>query len=648
MLKWIGRIIVLVIGIAVAVGLLPLIGGFSLFVGIMAALVANRIKNIVLKKIEENKKQKQRNQELIADDKGKTKGEEKDTGKSKEKAAVKRPAFVTSVAPPFNHTITEVTADFDAKINAAIHDAKPFNKYHFEHFDVPVTNATQRPADIFMHALGAFSSNGYYLISPAKLTIPPTITIDHTKFDTSIGLHTKKSRYDEPEIDRSSAITPAALYGTNTFTISKEEIEAILKSQEIRIAYPMTVEFYKGLKAAMEADGVHKLPHDLISGQLPTLEQWAANHRNVKAFLENVTRNLSTYKLDSARLAKLKALSVWQLGSLVIKSEKFYSFVEAGTNKIRSREIGDQDSLNLISACGIKKFKSHIDRTVCQEVITEMFKGVLDAAQSGVLVMPALGLGVWCGDPKTYWKAFFAAVQANGDKVKKIIVNPGSDKSTAVFETELATFEAQNPALKNKVTNKGVGEKDILSIAQQLKAKAPNLKVSVLNASDPDVTLGNVVGEYTYDYYNHSSTTEENFTAVGTNGIMFDHLIKKHGKCKMVQLDAPVAARTAATPTTGSTTTAGTGTQPKTTQDWIAEAVRIVDAHSQNKGKLKRKLEEFKQSRDAAKLDPDACKKINIALVNKLKHSGILPQSFSARSFQDILNGIAPGLGRGR
>ncbi len=43
------------------------------------------------------------------------------------------------------------------------------------------------------------------------------------------------------------------------------------------------------------------------------------------------------------------------------------------------------------------------------------------------------------------------------------------------------------------------------------------------NASDPDVTLGNHVGEYVNNL-DHPPTTEENYTALGTNGLCFEYL----------------------------------------------------------------------------------------------------------------------------
>ena len=61
----------------------------------------------------------------------------------------------------------------------------------------------------------------------------------------------------------------------------------------------------------------------------------------------------------------------------------------------------------------------------------------------------------------------------------------------------------------------------MLQLAHNLKQVNPNTIVSVVNASDPDVTLGNHVGEYTNNQPHPAATTEENYTAIGTNGLCF-------------------------------------------------------------------------------------------------------------------------------
>jgi hypothetical protein len=55
----------------------------------------------------------------------------------------------------------------------------------------------------------------------------------------------------------------------------------------------------------------------------------------------------------------------------------------------------------------------------------------------------------------------------------------------------------------------------------------PDRVVSLLNASDPDVTLGFHVGEYVNNFP-HCSTTEENYTAIGTNGLCFEDISGVH------------------------------------------------------------------------------------------------------------------------
>jgi len=68
---------------------------------------------------------------------------------------------------------------------------------------------------------------------------------------------------------------------------------------------------------------------------------------------------------------------------------------------------------------------------------------------------------------------------------------------------------------------------DLLQLSYNLKIQFPDETVSIFNASDPDVTLGYHVGEYTNNFP-HTSTTEENYTAMGTNGLCFEHITQVH------------------------------------------------------------------------------------------------------------------------
>jgi len=77
-----------------------------------------------------------------------------------------------------------------------------------------------------------------------------------------------------------------------------------------------------------------------------------------------------------------------------------------------------------------------------------------------------------------------------------------------------------------------------------LKQDHPGKTVSLVNASDPDVTLGNHVGEYVNKLC-HADTTEENLTALGTNGICFETVTGVHERVGgVVQVPALVVPAT--------------------------------------------------------------------------------------------------------
>jgi hypothetical protein len=52
--------------------------------------------------------------------------------------------------------------------------------------------------------------------------------------------------------------------------------------------------------------------------------------------------------------------------------------------------------------------------------------------------------------------------------------------------------------------------------------------VSIFNASDPDVTLGNHVTEYMNNRPHGAPTTEEHYSMMGTNGLCFESITDVH------------------------------------------------------------------------------------------------------------------------
>ena len=78
-----------------------------------------------------------------------------------------------------------------------------------------------------------------------------------------------------------------------------------------------------------------------------------------------------------------------------------------------------------------------------------------------------------------------------------------------------------------RVMNLYSHNKDVLHLARMLKKAYPEKVVSIFNASDPDVTLGYHVGEYVNNCP-HTMTTEENYTAICTNGLCFEGITRVH------------------------------------------------------------------------------------------------------------------------
>ena len=58
-----------------------------------------------------------------------------------------------------------------------------------------------------------------------------------------------------------------------------------------------------------------------------------------------------------------------------------------------------------------------------------------------------------------------------------------------------------------------------------MKEANPDKTVALFNASDPDVTLGDHVGEYVNNM-GSAPTTEENYAAAGTSGLGFEGITR--------------------------------------------------------------------------------------------------------------------------
>ena len=235
----------------------------------------------------------------------------------------------------------------------------------------------------------------------------------------------------------------------------------------------------------------------------------------------------------------LFGLTFYQVGSMIVKTEDYLCLVGDGY-KIVSRKVGDQDQIHLINACGIRGFHHSTNvpdnekHAVDKQIMKETFKmSMRSIGEGGYFVLPAIGLGVWGGSPEIYWGAFFEAVIECDVQLENILVSPGHQKISGTnyqgqeFATMLEEYKKKSPDNKNlsKIVNLYHRKTDVLLLAKHLKAQFPKKVVGLLNASDPDVTLGYHVGEYVNNL-SHPSTTEENYAAAGTSCLNFEHHTK--------------------------------------------------------------------------------------------------------------------------
>lgn len=328
------------------------------------------------------------------------------------------------------------------------------------------------------------------------------------------------------------------IFGNRIFQMSYREILATLLSQKIYTAVGLPKQFYSGLKKAMKADNTVILPgHDGAPVLLRDMKG-----KNIEAFIEEVKQDEKKFGFfDPADFTRLLDLTIYQIGSLVVKSEDFRIFVD-GDGKMTAREPGKNDAIRLINACGIRGIYANLHPTqpkINREIMTEAFKAAFKAAEKGVLIFPAVGMGIWSGDPDIYWRAFLDALLVSDDQFDLICVNPGHQPTKAgkyknsngeefqkILQEYKNIYELAGNTL-NKIKNLYDSKTDVVQLAHNLKKAFPEKTVSLFNGSDPDVTLGYHVGEYVNNMP-HASTTEENYTAMGTNGLCFEGLTGVH------------------------------------------------------------------------------------------------------------------------
>lgn len=340
----------------------------------------------------------------------------------------------------------------------------------------------------------------------------------------------------------------ADVYGKNTYRISYKEIQDTLDSQKIYLSPLLPKPFYAGLKKAMREDAMVILPGN---DRDPQFLKDLRNHCG--AFIRQVRENPLAFGFTTPEhFDEFSQMTLYQIGSMVVKIED-YRILADGSGNILERNAGEQDQVRLINACGIRGVNSvNTPAQFNRRIMQETFRTALYAAGSGMTLFPAVGMGVWAGDPDLYWKAFLDAVVNSEDSIEVIAVHPGhkptpfgvfKGRTGEEFEFLLNEYKKRykdNPATMarlGKIFNLHKYNSDLLQLARILKKHFPDKDISIFNASDPDVTLGYHVGEYTNNLPHGASTTEEHYTALGTNGLCFEDITSVHDDdCRVISI----------------------------------------------------------------------------------------------------------------
>lgn len=415
--------------------------------------------------------------------------------------------------PQIKHFDPIFPPGFGSDFQKVIAGAPDFHHYRISLPDgreTVVSAARVRPANLFFKAMDL------------DVTQPGSGTFFTIKHD-----HAELRRQLEQRRDRGEVVDFAAkgywggVYGTNHYRISYDEVVKALDSQHIYLSPLVSLDFYKGLKNAIQLDGMAEVPN-------MTLQKWSSGEGHTAAFLR------------SKVAAPYLRYTFYELGTQVVKIEDYRVFMDEN-GKIFERQEGVNDAFRLINMCGIRRFTTKSALALSnQTLMYNSFRTAIAAAQDGILIFPAVGMGVWGGDPELYWNALITALleSPDTDNLDAICVNPGHQPSPYgnykgrkgdEFREILAQYKVDHPNLLGKL-NKIIclGSQDVVQLAHRLKCAYPGKTVSLVNASDPDVILSPyVVGEYVNNMP-HASTTEENLAAVGDSCARFETLTGVH------------------------------------------------------------------------------------------------------------------------
>jgi hypothetical protein len=415
-----------------------------------------------------------------------------------------------------------------AILESSIEQSAVFNQYKVKFMldgvpkEVPVTYFLKRPANFFFADMGLrvtppSRTPELFAItdidtSELKLLRKNTVSAKASAWDFTQFCVPYKNMFNKTGCNMVN-VAERDVYGPGEFKLSCEEIMDIINDQNIYLCPSLSYDDYINLKVLLK---------DYIT------------------IYEDKNSPISGYKLNIG-----VQLQPYDFGTMVVKKDNFWVFVD-DDGHIMNRDPGSKDCLKLISACGIRSFaRSFGDGSGFQKICNLMydtFQTIFKACgKDSVLVMSAIGMGVWKGRGVCYWRSFLHAVMRAKIIPKAILINPAhqphfhddvfkdlqytapkTPENGEEFKEYLELFwdRIRNPNLKRI----RIMDKDIVSVARNLRSSLDQtIDVCILNASDPDVTLGNHVGEYVNNVP-HTSTTEENFAAIGTSGLCWEWL----------------------------------------------------------------------------------------------------------------------------
>lgn len=202
-----------------------------------------------------------------------------------------------------------------------------------------------------------------------------------------------------------------SIYGKNSYTMTYSEIAHILDSHTIFTGPSLPPQFYYHFKQAMKQDQIVTLP---VTDERPmTLQQLQDNtsYPHTRRFLQRVATDPKTYGFTD-NFPQTLQLTLYELGYFVVKREDFHVFLDHDL-KIISRDPDPKQPnkyvLRLISMCGVRCLPATgTDVVITPSTIKEAFLTAFQAAESGFLVLPSMGM--WMGDGRgdltVYWRAF--------------------------------------------------------------------------------------------------------------------------------------------------------------------------------------------------------------------------------------------------